>query len=295
MRLACMLICALMADADEGTDRMTTRLSEEAEAFLKLAPQVIGTETLHQLAVKPPPRFRPRIGDAAKSPPAKQWNQRELISEYGFTTFSGSGGDVHELRRITSVDGKQIEQSKNAQDALARTITSQDDSRKRQLLKDFEKHGLSGAVTDFGQLILLFTRRNLERYEFTAAGTRMLGYDHALVFRYKQLDGPEAVTLFDAKKEDQSRHLKVDGEICVRENDFLPLQIRMVVREGEGASGLMEEAAVDYAMSRFGALLPTQTEHREKRGQEVVAENAFRYAGFHKFEASSDIKFEVEP
>ena len=30
--------------------------------------------------------------------------------------------------------------------------------------------GLVGAVTDFGQLLLLFTRRDLERYEFTAKG-----------------------------------------------------------------------------------------------------------------------------
>jgi len=35
------------------------------------------------------------------------------------------------------------------------------------------------------------------------------------------------------------------------------------------------------------------TEHRELHGGKVVAENHFTYADFHKFGASSDIKFEV--
>ena len=47
------------------------------------------------------------------------------------------------------------------------------------------------------------------------------------------------------------------------------------------------------AMSPFGALLPVKTEHRESRGGKVDAENQFSYAGFKKFGASSDIKFDA--
>ena len=61
--LACVLLvvplCLNVARADEQTDQMKARLSEEADAFLKLAPQVIGTETMRQQALKPPSRFRP--------------------------------------------------------------------------------------------------------------------------------------------------------------------------------------------------------------------------------------------
>jgi hypothetical protein len=153
---------------------------------------------------------------------------------------------------------------------------------------------LRGAVTDFGQLILLFTRRELERYEFAAKGTNSLNGAAVAVFSYKQLDGPEALTLIEANRKDLMRRLPIEGEIWVRENDHVPLRITLVSKEGEGAFGLREEATVDYAMSAYGALLPVSTAHRELRGGNTVAENQFTYTDFHKFGASSEIKFEVE-
>jgi len=62
----------------------------------------------------------------------------------------------------------------------------------------------------------------------------------------------------------------------------------------EGTTAIREEANVNYTLSPYGALLPAQTEHRELRAGNVTAENKFTYANFHKFGASSDIKFEVE-
>jgi hypothetical protein len=47
-------------------------------------------------------------------------------------------------------------------------------------------------------------------------------------------------------------------------------------------------------MSPYGALLPFWTEHKERRGGRVVAENQFSYADFRKFDASSDIKFDAK-
>jgi hypothetical protein len=64
---------------------------------------------------------------------------------------------------------------------------------------------------------------------------------------------------------------------------------------GAGAAMLRQEAEIRYAMSAYGALLPVITEHREIRGEQVVAENRFTYAGFRKFGASSEIRFEAEP
>ena len=161
------------------------------------------------------------------------------------------------------------------------------------MLKQFEKYGLVGAVTDFGQLLLLFSRRDLEQFEFTSKGAKMIGYDRALVFGYKQLDGPEALTLFEENKHDQMRRLRVEGEIRVRAEDFVPLQITLLAQQGDAPNSLREEAAVTYAMSKYGALLPVSTEHRELRAGKVVAENHFDYSDFQRFGASSDIKFEV--
>jgi hypothetical protein len=276
--------------ADDQTQKMTARVSEEAEAFRKIAPQILGTEKLHQAAMKPPGRFHPRVGT---TPPAPQWKERDVVSEYGFASFTGESGAIHELRQVTAVDGHKVEETKKAQDALAKAITASGDVRKKEVLKQFEKYGLVGAVTDFGQLLLLFGRREIERYEFSFKGATMIGYDRVLVFTYKQLDGPEGMTLIQGNRGDQTQRLKMEGEIRVRASDSVPLQITLAAHTGDGPLTLREEAAVTYAMSEYGALLPVSTEHRELRGGKVVAENHFTYVDFHKFGASSGIKFEV--
>ncbi len=282
-----MFLLACLIRADDLTQKMTVRVSEEADAFLRLAPEVLGTEKLHQGAQKPAGRFHPRLATAPVTP---QWKEHDVVSEYGFASFSGESGAIHELRQVVSVDGKKVADTKKAQDALARAITATDDAQKMEALKEFEKYGLTGAVTDFGQVLLLFTRRQIERYEFTPQGARMIGYDRALVFAYKQIDGPEGLTLFEENKRDKVRHLKVEGEIRVRAADFVPLQITLVAQQGDAPNSIREEAAVNYAMSPFGALLPTSTEHRELRDGKIVAENQFSYSGFHKFGASGEFE-----
>lgn len=291
MRLCVLLILAASLQADDSTRRMTARLSEEAEAFLKVAPEVLGTETLHQSALKPPSRFHPRTGTAAVP---DKWIDHDLISEYGFAKFATESGAIHELRKVTMANGHKVTDSKKAQEELARAMTASDDQSKMELLKQFTGFGLTGAVDDFGQLILLFTRRGIEKYEFTPRGTRMIGYEKALIFAYKQIDGPESLTVFDAKKHDKATNLKLEGEIRVRADDFLPLQITLSSHYGDAPNIVREEAAVTYKMSNFGVLLPEATEHQELRNGKVVAQNKFVYTDFHKFGASSDVKFDTK-
>ena len=97
---------ATLLRADKLTKKMTARVSEEAEAFQRLAPEVLGEETLHQRSMKPVSHFHPRVGSAATTPLQPQYQERTIISEYGFTSFSG---DLHEIRQVTTVDGKKIE------------------------------------------------------------------------------------------------------------------------------------------------------------------------------------------
>jgi hypothetical protein len=295
MRLLCLLLLVPLLRADELTKKLMARVSEEAEAFQRLAPEVLGEETLHQRSMKPPSRFHPRIGNAA---PIPEWQERTIVSEYGFASFSDAdSSSLHELRQVTSVDGKKIEDTKKAQAALAKAITASDDARKKQLLKQFEKYGLLGAVTDYGQALLLFTRRNMERYEFTARGSNSLNGQPVRVFGYRQIDGPETVTVIEENKNDQVKHLRIEGELWVRSDNFVPVRIIMVATqrgtEGAQPDQVKEEASIDYAMSAYGALLPVKTEHRETRGGKVAAENQFSYSNFKKFGASTDITFDT--
>jgi hypothetical protein len=291
-RLLATLLLAFTLHADEQTQKMVARLTEEADAFRRLAPRMLGEETLQQRAQKPPARFHPRIGAAAVGPPPLVWQERKIVSEYGFTEFAGEEESLHELRQVVSVDGHKVGDPKKAQDALAKVISLKDDARKRELLREFEKHGLLGAVTDFGQLILLFTPRNIQRYEFTARGPSLLAATRALVFQYSQIDGPDELTLFEPNAHDHPTRMRARGEVWVRADNFLPLRVTLSVTQGEGPTGLHEEAAVDYAMSDYGSLLPASTNHRELRGGKLVAENKFVYSGFHEFGASTNIHFD---
>lgn len=280
-----MLLCfALMLRADENTQKLVKRLGDEAEAFQKIAPQLVGRETLHQRALAPP-RFKMRLGDAAKQPQAADWKEHEIVSEYAFALL---GRQIHELRQVTSVDGKQVAGEKKAQDALAKLVAANDDERKKRALQQLEKYGLQGGATDFGQLLLLFSRGNVERYEFTRAGPRLMGTVATQVFHYQQLDGPQALTVFRGNSGTAgatTQRLSVQGEIWVREADGLPVRITMTATDSSADKPLREEATVDYGMSEFGALLPVETTQRELRGGEEVAENKFSYRDFHRFEA----------
>jgi hypothetical protein len=292
MRLLCVLVLIPLLRADELTKKMTARVSEEAEAFQRLAPEVLGEETLHQRSMKPQGRFHPRVGNEPVKP---EWQEKTIVSEYGFTSFSDSAdsSSLHEIRQVTAVDGKKIEDTKKAQAALAKAITATDDARKKQLLKQFEKYGLLGAVTDYGQALLLFTRRNMERYEFTVKGSNSLNGETVRVFGYRQIDGPETVTVIEENRNNQVKHLRIEGELWVRSDNFVPVRIIMVATQTDAPDRAREEAAIDYAMSPYGALLPVKTEHRETRWGKIDAENQFSYANFKKFGASSDIKFDT--
>lgn len=281
--------------ADERTQRLVARLSQEADAFRKLAPNVVGQETLFQRAQKPPSRgFHVRVGASANNPPQAAWQERRIISEYSFASFAGEGGAIHELRRVTSLDGRKLQDNKKAQDELAAIVTAADDKRKKELLNQFEKYGLVGAVTDFGQLLLLFTPADVRHYEFTFRRTENQGNARLLVFGYQQLDGKEALTVVDGRRGQEARSVRLGGEVWVRESDFLPVRITLVSGQ-QGPDLIREEASVEYAMSSYGALLPFFTEHHELRGTMVIAENKFSYTDFRKFDASSDIKFQTDP
>ncbi len=300
------LMTASLLWADERTQKLTARLTEEAAAFERVAPQVLGTETLHQRAQKPAPRLRIRFGQAAQQPAQPVWQQRTLISEYGFAAFSSdSAGGVptlHELRRVTSVDGRKTKDSGNGSAELAKIILAADDVRKRELLKQFEKYGLLGAANDFGQLILLFSARNIGRYEFDYRGGEILNSVQVFKFGYKQIDGPNPLTVLDVRK-NQLADVGISGEIWVRVDNYAPVRVTLLATQvpafdpaSEAAPGLgpdrsvRQEATVDYKMSPYGALLPVETHHLERRAGMIVAENTFTYGEFKRFSASSEIR-----
>lgn len=285
-----LLVLATIAVAapDQPLDQVLSRVSEEAEVFRMTAPKVLAREKLVQRAVKPPRRFHPRLGNAALAPPKPQYRTREVISEYAFATLNESPGVLHEFRQVISVDGRPILTEEKARKTLTSDLRSEDDEAKKRILENFEKHGLTGAAADFGQVLLLFTRHRLKDYAFAWAGYEQVGSDHARVVSFKQTGGAGSLVIFDKRA---AIHRPLEGRLWVRGRDGLLLRIEVTSRRQEQGTEISDQAQVDYLMSPQGSLLPASVTHRQMRGTLLVVENNFQYSGFRMFQADADIKF----
>ncbi len=268
------------------------RLAEEAAAFAGAARKTIGQETLRQKAVKRKPRIRLRAGKAALKPIPPEYQNREIVSEYGFTSFEDNPNALHELRQVVSVDGRKVRSVKKARETLSFGMTSTNDRMKRKMLQDFEKHGLIGAVMDFGLTLLAFEKRSLANYSFKHIGTHMLGADAALVFAFEQVAGPEMMMIFAGR---QAIREKLRGELWVRQSDYLPMRITTVTSREHEKDVFVTESTIDYAPSRFAALLPASIVYRERVNHQLTVQNIFEYSNYRQFGAESEIKFEVDP
>jgi hypothetical protein len=251
------------------------RLALEAAAYAQLAPQVTGEETLRLRVLKPPPKFKPRIGDAATKPPQAQWVDRAIISLYAVSLL---GGSLHEIRQVMFVDGRKVQDERSAQRTLTELVTGSADQQKYASIKQLQKYTYGSAAVDFGPLILLFTQRGQERYEFTPIGPRALGTVASYAYRFRQLDGTEGFTLFAGL----TRQLRLEGEVWISDDPQGPIRISLGVDVPKSEPSTREEAEVDYTRSAFGALLPLQIEQREVHGPDIASENIFNYANFQK-------------
>jgi hypothetical protein len=267
---------------------ITRRVAEEADVFAHSARSVLSEEKLQQRTRKPVSRFHPRVGDAGAQPAKEEFLTREIVSEYGYGSLKDSPNALHEFRTVISVDGKKVLGVEKARKTLTLGVASADDGLKKQILRDFEKHGLIGAATDFGQVILLFTKRRLPDYEFIPAGQGRIGADTAAILGFKQKTGTESLTTFAGR---EALHTGLQGFLWVRLPDYLPLRIRLVSSRKDGPYVFVTEASVDYVMSQHGCILPASVFQRETVAGKLMTENIFQYAPFRKFGAESELKF----
>jgi hypothetical protein len=286
-----LLAAPLIAQTLDDARAILRRVSEEASVFARTAPNLVTEETLVQLSLRKKKRFRPRIGAAALRPPDVEYQTREIVSEYAYGSFRDSSG-LHEFRQVISVDGRKVQSQESARRTLVMGIRSRDDAALRELLKDFESHGLYGAATDFGQVLLLFTRDKLANYAFAAGGRKLLGADPVIVIQFRSLPGKGSLVVFDDK---QAHYLEMSGELWVRAADYVPLRVTLRSPRTQDGTVLLTEASVDYAPSAQSVVTPVSALHREIVANVVTMENQFRYKPFQRFGSESDLKFDVDP
>ncbi len=288
------LIVALLAlpcliPAQLSMERILSRLAEEAEAFARIAPLTLSEETLVQKVSQAPSLVRRQAPASRSLKPGPGFRTREIVSEYGFSTFADSPEVLHEIRQVLSVDGKAVRRREPGRLTLSLGAASRDDRVKRRLIREFEDLGLTSMAVDLGQIILLFTGRRVEDYEFNLNGFGALPPEMAMILEFRQISGYGSVTVFEGRT---ARREPIEGELWVREADGLPLRISIYTGQSREGHTLRSESTVDYVMSPHGALVPSAVTHREYLNGRLETESTCRYAPFRRFSSESTIRFD---
>jgi hypothetical protein len=283
-RFACALFfltLALRAQTSQDLTESLDALARSAANFAASAPGLMAEETLVQRGrrgflevikgtIEKPKEIDVRLPD--------DFRTHHVVSSYGFAQM-GEGRVLHELRKIVSIDGEAISDAGEARHAMTIGVLASDDRTKRQLLENFEHEQLEGAVTDFGQLILLFSKRNQSDYLFTFADSGKLGDEPAVVVAYRQISGTQGLTVFDQRTADRQM---TGGQIWFRERDLLPLRITLnTERQISKKNAVRTEATVDYVPSPVG-LVPSSVNQKQFLNLELLVENDLHYANFRR-------------
>jgi hypothetical protein len=310
-----LLLAAFLAfvqdPAHTTLSEILSRIAEEAEILRQNAPKSLTRETLEQRALMPSTRFRPRIGRKAvdTTPLPPRLVTRQIVSEYSVGALKDSAEPtLTELRQVISVDGRNVQSPERARHSLSLGITSPDDRIRKRMLEDFARYGLVDIATDYGIILLAFSKRGLEKMRVTLAGEEQIGADAVWVLHFEQTSSDEGMLQFVGN---QASRRALQGRILVRKSDNLPLRIEVstkpadesvnemfkkLSRDAAAPSGITrDEATIDYVRSAHGFLTPVSVIHRHLMDGKLVTENLYRYEPFKRFSADADIKFTELP
>lgn len=262
------------AQDDPKLQEALFRLSREATAFWQSAPGFIGREAINQRVLIV---HRKRSG--ATDPKHKnEFKSQEVISWYAFGSLRRAPEALREFRRVFEIDGKPVEPELTAKSVFASEMKSRDDGARQDLLQQFENKTLASAATDFGQLLLLFTKKNLDKYSFERTTPTRVGADVALAIAFKQVGGDQALRIVDGSKKTTQR---LQGDILVRQGDYLPLRISLSSSRTFKKNDIRDDATIDYSVTQ-GTLLPASLTHRRFVNDELIAESTYRYSSWER-------------
>jgi hypothetical protein len=270
-----------------------SRVAEEAEVLAQNAPKALTQETLEQRAVIPLSRPLIRLGKNAGAPPKARLLMRQIVSEYSVGALKESeSSHLLEFRQVISVDGRRVQSASQARHALTLGIQSQDDRIRKRMLEDFARHGLVNIATDYGLILLAFTRRGQQQMEFAEAGQARIGADDALAISWRQTSDAGGELEF---LDNRVARLALHGTLFVRRSDGLPLRVHAWAAHPDGKHMIRDEGTVEYAVSVHGFLMPASVVHRHLVDDSLRTENLYRYEPFKLFSAEAEIKFTEVP
>jgi hypothetical protein len=275
------------------TSQILTRINEEAAVFQENLPKTVAQETLTQQAALPPSRIVTFGNKGNVTPPKPRLVSHEVVSEYSVGHLKNSDSqNLFEFRKVESVDGKEVRSREAARRELTLGIRSQDDSMRKRMLQEYAKYGLVDVASDYGLILLAFTKRGMEGMEIKPAGEARIGADAAMVLNWKQSSTDAGELEFRGR---QAVRQALSGTLWVRASDGLPLRIQAWAEYVQSKRKIRDEASVDYTMTSHGFLAPAAVVHRHVIDGMVITENVYRYGVFRLFSSDSELKFTEVP
>lgn len=172
-------------------------------------------------------------------------------------------------------------------------MQSNDDRLRKRMLEDFASNGLVDVATDYGLILLAFTKRGLENVTVAPLGEAQVGVDSAWVLSWKQTSSEGGELEFHGR---QASRLALQGNLWVRRSDSLPLRIEAWVQHiDKQKHTIRDQATVDYTPSPHGFLTPAAVVHRHFVDYHLLTENLYRYEPFKLFRSDAEIKFTEIP
>lgn len=270
--LAVMLLSpALLGQSPVDHKKVIARLSAEADAFERSAYRIVGREKLVQVVPNGVRIGRSLRGTLTRLP----GYTREIESEYGFVSVDARGGSLKEIRRVLTIDGQRWNKASTSLKTLARDMMVADDKTKLKTLERMEEFGLTGFVMDLGQMILLFARGGVARYEIVY---ERIEADGTLVFTYQQIDGNAGVTVYG--ETDIPVRQRMRGRIWVQPETFLPLRLSFDSTREYQNETVIDRSVIEYASSKFGTLLPLHIKHEQFLNGVVLVTDNYDYSGW---------------
>jgi hypothetical protein len=265
------IVCAADLPPPPGLPPLIGQLTTQVSRFWNSAPSWYCRETLRQTG---PPEGKPvhhgiHLSEEKKPNPA-EIAHRELVSWYGFSAYRENPEAVHEIRQVVSVDGKPAAHAQSAAN-FRKLLLGRDDDAKEELIKKFQTATMGDAPLDFGQLVMLFTRRAVDRFTFRLKGPDLIGAQRVTVFDYSQQAGRAALHLDDDKT------LPLAGTVALRDADGAPVRITVTaVRKNKNVE-IRDEAEIDYSEVVHGVILPAALMHRRFVNGALRAEDRAQY------------------
>jgi hypothetical protein len=283
------LFCSMLYAQSSPTDFIAA-ITRNAEAFQQIARQAISDETLLQRSYRGPAHPHFAIGAAAE-PAFATYVVNEIASQYAIGSLRGDeSGSLLEIREIVAKNGKAIKTPEAARKALARDISEGAARIRKQMLREFTDLGLVDVATDYGLMLLAFTKAGLADIKLTPAEPSYIGAEETVAFEWRQTTGG----LLEFRGRTMARRA-MHGRIWVRRSDGAPLRISASTQHDEEKHTLRDDATIDYVLSSFGCVTPASVVHRHYVDEKMLTENLYTYAPFRLFSTDTTIRFGDSP